>query len=443
MEIITYQDGCLNKYLKSKESSSKKVTSVVQEIIEDIKTSGDESLRDYTYKFDKILLETFKITDEERRLALKQTDDDFVNVLKKAIQNIQVFHKNQRPDAFEYKTHKNSIIGQKVTPIERAALYIPGGKAAYPSSVLMNVIPAQIAGVKEIVIVSPPNSKGAIDASVLVAADLLGIEEIYKIGGAQAIAALAYGTDTIKKVDKIVGPGNQYVTEAKRQVFGQVAIDMIAGPSEILIIADENANPKYIARDLLSQSEHDEKAIPYLVTTSNEIIDKTKEYLVKFINDSKRKEILKKSIDNNLLIVKTESLKEMIKVSNILAPEHLELLINQPMRILDDIKNAGSIFLGEYSPEPVGDYWAGPNHTLPTSQTARFSSPLGVYDFIKRSSYIQYSKEEFKENALFIEKFAEKEQLWEHANSIKERRLWVVFDWMQMKIHTIQLIKKI
>lgn len=423
METIAYQDGCLDQYLKTKDSSSKAVTKTVQEIIENIKSFGDTSLREYTQKFDNILLESFKVSEEERQRALEETDDDFIDLLKKAIQNIRIFHKKQQPDAFEYKTQKNSIIGQKVTPIERVALYIPGGKAAYPSSVLMNVIPAQIAGVKEIVLISPPNNQGLVDQGVLAAADLLGIEEIYRIGGAQAIAALAYGTDTINKVDKIVGPGNQYVTEAKRQVFGQVAIDMIAGPSEILIIADENANPKYIARDLLSQSEHDEKAIPYLVTTSNEIINQTKVYLTKYINESKRKEILKKSIDNNLLIVKTESLEEMIKVSNILAPEHLELLIDEPMDILEAIKNAGSIFLGEYSPEPVGDYWAGPNHTLPTSQTARFSSPLGVYDFVKRSSYIQYSKEDFNENARFIEKFAEKEQLWEHANSIKERRL--------------------
>jgi histidinol dehydrogenase len=423
METIAYQDGCLNQYLKIKDSSSKNDTRTVQKIIEDIKSFGDTSLKEYTQKFDNILLDSFIVSAEERQRALEETDDDFINLLKKAIQNIRLFHEKQRPDAFEYKTQKNSIIGQKVTPIERVALYIPGGKAAYPSSVLMNVIPAQIAGVEEIVLISPPNNKGLVDPGVLAAADLLGIEEIYKIGGAQAIAALAYGTDSIKKVDKIVGPGNQYVTEAKRQVFGQVAIDMIAGPSEILIIADENANPKYIARDLLSQSEHDEKAIPYLVTNSNEIINQTKEYLKKYINASKRKEILKKSIDNNLLIVKTKSLEEMIKVSNILAPEHLELLIDEPMSILDAIKNAGSIFLGEYSPEPVGDYWAGPNHTLPTSQTARFSSPLGVYDFVKRSSYIQYSKEDFNENARSIEKFAEKEQLWEHANSIKERRL--------------------
>lgn len=428
MELIKYQDGCLNQYLKTKATSNKNVTNVVQDIIDNIKVYGDESLRNYTQKFDNILLENFKVTEDDLNIALSRADEFFVDLLKKAIQNIRFFHKKQKTNAFEYTTQKNSIIGQKVTPIERVALYIPGGKAAYPSSVLMNVIPAQIAGVKEIVLVSPPNDQGLIDESVLVAADLLGIKEIYKMGGAQAIAALAYGTDTIKKVDKIVGPGNQYVTEAKRQVFGQVAIDMIAGPSEILIIADENANPKYIARDLLSQSEHDENAVPYLVTTSNDIINETKKYLSQFINESKRKEILRKSIDNNLLIIKTENLDNMIKVSNILAPEHLELLVDEPMSILNDIKNAGSIFLGEYSPEPVGDYWAGPNHTLPTNQTARFSSPLGVYDFVKRSSYIQYSKEEFKENAHFIEKFAEKEKLWEHANSIKERRLWITYD---------------
>lgn len=423
MEIIQYKDGCLDKYLRKKETSSEAVTKIVQEIIAGIKSTGDDSLRDYTQKFDNILLESFKVSSLERQNAIEAIDEDFFNVLKKAIQNIRTFHQKQKPDAFEYETKKHSIIGQKVTPIERVALYIPGGKAAYPSSVLMNAIPAQIAGVKEVALISPPNAQGLVDNGVIAAADLLGIDEIYKIGGAQAIAALAYGTNTIKKVDKIVGPGNQYVTEAKRQVFGQVAIDMIAGPSEILIIADEHSNPRYIARDLLSQSEHDEKAIPYLVTTSNKIIEQTTKYLMEYINESKRKEILKESIDNNLLIVKAKSLKEMIKISNIIAPEHLEVLVNAPLKILDDIKNAGSIFLGEYSPEPVGDYWAGPNHTLPTSQTARFSSPLGVYDFVKRSSYIQYSKADFNENAPFIEKFAEKEKLWEHANSIKERRL--------------------
>ena len=422
METIIYEDGCLSKYLNKKAASNINVTQVVQKIIDDIRTLGDAGLKDYTEKFDNVVLETFKVSAKERTLALEQTDDDFIDLLKKAIQNIRFFHEKQTPDTFEYTTQKHSIIGQKITSIERVGLYIPGGKAAYPSSVLMNVIPAQIAGVKEIVIVSPPNSQGTIDQSILAAAELLGVKEIYKIGGAQAIAAVAYGTESIQKVDKVVGPGNQYVTEAKRQVFGQVAIDMIAGPSEILIIADEKTNPRYIARDLLSQSEHDENAVPYLVTTSNEIIDQTKEYLSKFIDDSKRKKILRKSIDNNLLIVKTESLEEMVKVSNIIAPEHLELLIQEPMNMLENIKNAGSIFLGEYSPEPVGDYWAGPNHTLPTNQTARFSSPLGVYDFIKRSSYIQYSKTDFNENAQFIEKFAEKEKLWEHANSIKERR---------------------
>lgn len=423
MAIIEYKDGCLQDYLNTKESSNTNIISIVQEIIRNIRINGDESLKNYTEKFDNVNLKTFNVSKKEYDDAYKTIDNDFINILKKAIQNIRTFHEKQRVNTFEYTTIKNSIIGQKVTPIERVALYIPGGKASYPSSVLMNVIPAQIAGVKEIVLVTPPDKNGSIDSSVLVAADLLGIKEIYKIGGAQAIAALAYGTKTIKKVDKIVGPGNQYVTEAKRQVFGQVAIDMIAGPSEILVMADKNSNPKYIARDLLSQSEHDEKAIPYLVTDSDSIISDTKIYLKQFIDESKRKNILKSSIDNNLLIIKTKNLSEMITVSNIIAPEHLELLITEPMKVLDEIRNAGSIFIGEYSPEPVGDYWAGPNHTLPTSQTARFSSPLGVYDFVKRSSYIRYSKEDFKENARYIEKFAEKEKLWEHANSIKERRL--------------------
>jgi len=423
MKTIEYETGCLQKYFKAKAPSSKNVTRIVEEIISNIKTNGDKSLKNYTKKFDNVSLNTFNVSQEECTMAYKDVDKEFISILKKADQNIRRFHKKQRVNAFEYKTLKDSIIGQKVTPIERVALYIPGGKAAYPSSVLMNVIPAQIAGVKEIVLVTPPNNNKKIDSSVSVAADLLGIKEIYKIGGAQAIAALAYGTESIKKVDKIVGPGNQYVTEAKRQVFGEVAIDMIAGPSEILVLADKNANPKYIARDLLSQSEHDEKAIPYLVTDSDDIISKTKIYLKQFINESKRKTILESSIDNNLLIIKAKNLKEMIKVSNIIAPEHLELLIHEPMKVLGAIKNAGSIFIGEYSPEPVGDYWAGPNHTLPTSQTARFSSPLGVYDFVKRSSYIQYSKKDFDENAHFIETFAEKEKLWEHANSIKERRL--------------------
>jgi histidinol dehydrogenase len=285
----------------------------------------------------------------------------------------------------------------------------------------MNAIPAIIAGVQEIVLVTPPLSTGKVNPYILVAADQLGINEIYKIGGAQAIGALAYGTETIKPVDKIVGPGNQYVAEAKRQVFGICDIDMIAGPSEIAVIADEEAKANYIARDLLSQAEHDEQARCYLITTSQMIIDQTLKALKRFINTSQRKDILKQSIENNLCIFKAENIDQMIEISNFIAPEHLELLVEKPKELLDQIQNAGSIFIGEYSPEPVGDYFAGPNHTLPTNGTAKFSSPLGVYDFVKRSSYIQYSAEDFLTNAKSIVEFAELEGLYEHANSIKER----------------------
>lgn len=395
----------------------------VSNILLDIEQLGDKALSNYTKKFDNVLINNFKVKESEIISSYEKSDNKFIKILDRAIENIKFFHKKQTTNGFSYETNNKSLIGQKVTPIKRVAVYIPGGKAIYPSSVLMNVIPAQIAGVTEIVLVSPPNKNGEIDKNILLAANLLGIKEIYKIGGAQAIGALAYGTESIKKVDKIVGPGNKFVAEAKRQVFGLVSIDMIAGPSEILILADDTANAKYIARDLLSQAEHDENAIPYLVTTSKRVIKETKFYLNKFINNSKRKKILMSSIRNNLLVFKAKDLENMISISNEIAPEHLEILIKEPKSILNKITNAGSIFLGEYSPEPVGDYFAGPNHTLPTNQTAKFSSPLGVYDFIKRSSYIQYSKEDLIENSEYISYFAETEKLWEHSNSIKERIL--------------------
>lgn len=395
----------------------------VSNILLDIEQLGDKALSNYTKKFDNVLINNFKVKESEIISSYEKSDNKFIKILDRAIENIKFFHKKQTTNGFSYETNNKSLIGQKVTPIKRVAVYIPGGKAIYPSSVLMNVIPAQIAGVTEIVLVSPPNKNGEIDKNILLAANLLGIKEIYKIGGAQAIGALAYGTESIKKVDKIVGPGNKFVAEAKRQVFGLVSIDMIAGPSEILILADDTANAKYIARDLLSQAEHDENAIPYLVTTSKRVIKETKFYLNKFINNSKRKKILMSSIRNNLLVFKAKDLENMISISNEIAPEHLEILIKEPKSILNKITNAGSIFLGEYSPEPVGDYFAGPNHTLPTNQTAKFSSPLGVYDFIKRSSYIQYSKEDLIENSEYISYFAETEKLWEHSNSVKERIL--------------------
>ena len=421
MKIIDIKKEDFKKYISLENNNISIIREVVSEIIEDIKANGDEALVNYTKKFDNVDISDFKVTIKEIKDSYKDVSDEFIEILKKAIYNIEKFHKNQTVNDFQYNTKNNSVIGQITTPIERVAVYIPGGKAIYPSTVLMNVIPAKIAGVKEIVIITPPDKFGKVNSNILVAADLLNINEIYKIGGAQAVAAVAYGTETIKVVNKIVGPGNIYVAEAKRQVFGIVDIDMIAGPSEILILADEESNPKYIARDLLSQAEHDENAKPYLITNSEKTITETLKFVEKYIDESKRKEILETCVNNNLLIFKVEDIDEMFKISNYIAPEHLELLIKNPMEKLNKITNAGSIFIGEYSPEPVGDYFAGPNHTLPTSGTAKFSSPLGVYDFLKRSSYIKYSKDDFTENWKYISKFAETENLFEHANSIKER----------------------
>ena len=421
MKIIDIKKEDFKKYISLENNNISKIKKVVSEIIEDIKVNGDKALINYTKKFDNVEIRDFRVSIKEIKDSYKDVNEEFIEILKKAIYNIEKFHNNQTINDFQYNTKNNSVMGQITTPIERVAVYIPGGKAIYPSTVLMNVIPAKIAGVKEIVIITPPNKLGKINSNILVAADLLNIKEIYKIGGAQAIAAVAYGTETINSVNKIVGPGNIYVAEAKRQVFGIVDIDMIAGPSEILILADEESNPKYIARDLLSQAEHDENAKPYLITNSEKIITETIKFIEKYINESKRKEILETCINNNLLVFKVENIEEMFEISNYIAPEHLELLIKNPMEKLSKIANAGSIFIGEYSPEPVGDYFAGPNHTLPTSGTAKFSSPLGVYDFLKRSSYIKYSKEDFNENWEYISKFAETENLFEHANSIKER----------------------
>ena len=421
MKIIDVKKEDFKKYISLEDNNISEIKGVVSEVIKDIKVNGDKALINYTKKFDNVDISNFRVTINEIKDSYKDVSEEFIEILKKAIYNIEKFHKNQTVNDFQYNTKNNSVIGQITTPIERVAVYIPGGKAIYPSTVLMNVIPAKIAGVKEIVIITPPDKFGKVNSNILVAADLLNINEIYKIGGAQAVAAVAYGTETIKAVNKIVGPGNIYVAEAKRQVFGIVDIDMIAGPSEILILADEESNPKYIARDLLSQAEHDENAKPYLITNSEKIIIETLKFVEKYIDESKRKEILKICINNNLLIFKVEDVDEMFKISNYIAPEHLELLIKNPMEKLNKITNAGSIFIGEYSPEPVGDYFAGPNHTLPTSGTAKFSSPLGVYDFLKRSSYIKYSKDDFTENWKYISKFAETENLFEHANSIKER----------------------
>ncbi|MGM0380071.1 MAG: histidinol dehydrogenase [Bacillota bacterium] len=389
---------------------------IVTDILSDISKNKEKALKKYTKKFDKVDLEKIRISGSKIKEAYKSMDKNFLEIIKEAKENIEKFHKNQVFKDFEYQTVNKSTLGQITTPIKRVGFYVPGGTASYPSSVLMNVIPAIIAGVKELVLISPP----PISKEILACSYLLGIKEIYSIGGAQAIGAITFGTETIKPVDKIVGPGNKYVAEAKRQVFGQVDIDMIAGPSEILILADKDSNPKYIARDLLSQAEHDENAKCFLLTNSKKTIKDTKRYLKEFINKSKRKDIIEKAIEK-LKIYKTENIKEMIKISNSIAPEHLEILLKNPKNYLEDIKNAGSIFIGPFSPEPVGDYFAGPNHTLPTSKTAKFFSPLGVYDFVKRSSYIEYSKKDLKANGKKIIEFANREKLFAHANSIKER----------------------
>lgn len=398
---------------------NKKLFLTVNEILEKVKKEKDKALQYYTEKFDNVIMSEFKVTEEEVQAAYQEISSEFLTIIESASQNIEKFHKKQIVESYEY-TEEGILLGQKVEAIRRVGLYIPGGKASYPSSVLMNAIPAFIAGVEEIVMVSPPMNDGRLNPYVVVAADYLGIKEIYKIGGAQSIGALAYGTESIAKVDMIVGPGNQYVAEAKRQVFGVVSIDMIAGPSEIAVLADDTSNPKYIARDLLSQAEHDEEARLFLLCTSKEVIQETKKALEEFIQTIPKKEIIEKSIEN-LVCIYDPSVNVLIKEANAIAPEHLEVLFESPETYLDQIKNAGSIFLGAYTPESVGDYWAGPNHTLPTSATARFSSPLGVYDFIKRRSYIKYSKEALSKVGEDIIKFAEIEGLYSHGASVKER----------------------
>jgi len=399
---------------------SQQILNEIKPIANDIINFGDDALYKYTKKFDNVSLDNLKVTKEEIERAYSSIDSQLVNIFKQAIDNIYAFHKPQLQKDY-FLENKDFYLGQTYRAIERVGLYIPGGTAKYPSSVLMNAIPAKIAGVKEIVLVCPPNSNGEIDPNVLVAADLLNINEIYKIGGSQAIFALTYGTKSIRKVNKIVGPGNIYVSMAKKLVYGEVGIDMIAGPSEILIIADEKANPKYIAADLLSQAEHDINACCILITTSNEIIKLVKDELNKQIDKSKRKNILSVQSTSNMFCFLTNSIEESITLSNDIAPEHLELMIENPKVYLSKIQNAGSIFLGEYTPEPVGDYWAGTNHTLPTSGASKYQSPLGVYDFIKKMSYLEYSKEKLEEESSSIIEFANAETLFAHANAIKVR----------------------
>jgi histidinol dehydrogenase len=394
---------------------------VVTAIIDQVRNEGDDAIRFFTEKFDGATLSSFKVTKEELEAAYAHIDDKVLAALREAMANIRRFHERQKRQSWLATEEDGTILGQQITPLDSVGVYVPGGTAAYPSSILMNVIPAQVAEVKKIVMVSPPGKDGTLSAGVLVAANELGIEHIYKVGGAQAVAALAYGTETIPAVDKIVGPGNIYVALAKRAVFGDVAIDMIAGPSEIVVLADEGANPRYIAADLLSQAEHDALASAVLVTPSQQLAEEVAVEVEKQLELLPRKEIAKASIRDYGAIYVTRDLEEAINVVNELAPEHLEVLTNEPMQLLGKIRHAGAIFLGPYSSEPVGDYFAGPNHVLPTNGTARFSSPLNVDDFTKKSSIISYSKAALIANGEKIAALARLEGLEAHARAIEVR----------------------
>ncbi|MGH4051244.1 MAG: histidinol dehydrogenase [Clostridium sp.] len=408
---------------KRSEELQKDVSIVVDKILADVKARGDDAIIEYTQRFDSELVtdKNIIVTSEEIKDAYKIVDQDFLEAITLAKKNVLEFHEKQKRNAWMMTKEKGVILGQTVRGLESVGIYVPGGTASYPSSVIMNAIPAKVAGVENLVMVTPPLKDGSINPHILVAADIAGVDKIYKVGGAQAIAALAYGTQKISKVDKIVGPGNIYVAMAKKSVFGFVAIDMIAGPSEILIIADEFANEKFIAADLMSQAEHDVLASAMLITTSREFADKVVRELEIQIKDMSRREIIKESLNKYGVILITQDIKESIDLANKIAPEHLELMVRQPFNYLGDIKNAGSIFLGEYAPEPLGDYVAGPNHVLPTSGTAKFFSPLSVDDFIKKSSYIYYTKEALRGVEKQVIKLTEVEGLSAHGNSIKVR----------------------
>ena len=397
------------------------VADVVSEIIKTVREEGDSALFAYCEKFDKAILDSLEVPQSEIDVAFAQMDETFIKVLSEAKENITQFHSRQVRNSFIINETDGVVTGQKVIPIEKVGLYVPGGTAAYPSSVLMNAIPAKIAGTKEIVMVTPPTG-GSVNPAILAAAKIAGVDRIFKIGGAQAVAALAYGTESVPKVDKIVGPGNAYVAEAKRQVFGRVAIDMIAGPSEILVVADEKSNPKYVAADLLSQAEHDKNASAVLICTSQELAVAVQQEIEIQLSSLPREEIARASIESNGKIIVTESIADAISVANEIAPEHLELCMDNPFDYLDKIKNAGSIFMGRFCPEALGDYFAGPNHTLPTSGTARFSSPLSVDDFVKKSQYTYYTDEAFSKIADKVAYFAEKEGLSAHARSATVRK---------------------
>ena len=417
------RDRLLEDLLKRSPNSYGEFEGRVTEILADVKERRDAALFEYTKKFDgaDISTDNLVVTEEEIREAYETVDPSLAEIIRKALVNIRAYHEKQRRYSWFDSKPNGSMLGQKITPLRRVGVYVPGGKAVYPSSVLMNIVPAKVAGVEEIVMTTPPGKDGKVNPTTLVAAKEAGADVIYKVGGAQAIAALAYGTESIPKVDKIVGPGNIYVALAKKAVYGHVSIDSIAGPSEILIIADDTANPRYVAADLLSQAEHDEMASAILVTTSRRLAEKVSKEAEQFVAQLSRKEILQKSLDNYGYILIAETLDDAIDAANEIASEHLEIVTANAFEVMMKVRNAGAIFIGEYSSEPLGDYFAGPNHVLPTNGTAKFFSPLSVDDFIKKSSIIYYSKDALRPVHEDIIRFAEAEQLTAHANSIRVR----------------------
>ncbi len=427
MEIIKLDESSkqnlLADLLKRDPNNYGEYMGKVQLIVDDVKERKDEALFYYTKEFDKADLNAsnIRVTQEEIDEAMAQVDPALVEVMKKSLKNIRAFHELQKQKSWFESKPDGTLLGQKITPLESVGVYVPGGKASYPSSVLMNIIPAEVAGVERIVMVTPPGRDGKVNPVTLTAACLAGATEVYKAGGAQAIAALAFGTESIPKVNKIVGPGNIYVALAKKAVYGHVSIDSIAGPSEIMVVADETANPRYVAADLLSQAEHDELASAILVTTSMELAEKVSAEVDKFLETLSRREILEKSLGNYGRILVVDSMEEAIRTANEIAPEHLELLTQNPFEVMTKIRNAGAIFMGEYSSEPLGDYFAGPNHVLPTNGTAKFFSPLNVDDYVKKSSIIYYSREALEAVHEDIIQFAESESLTAHANSIRVR----------------------
>lgn len=413
----------LNDLLKRSPNNYGQYEAVVNAIIENVKENGDTALFEYTKQFDHYTLtaDTIQVTRAEIEEAYTLVDPAFIKVIQNAAENIRTFHLKQLRNSWFDTKEDGTILGMKITPLARAGVYVPGGKAAYPSSLLMNVIPAKVAGVKEIIATTPPNAEGKVSPGTLVAADIAGVDTIYKVGGAQAIAAMAFGTYSIPKVDKITGPGNIFVALAKKAVYGYVSIDSIAGPSEILVLADETANPQYVAADLLSQAEHDELASAILITTSKELVEQVLNWIERFTERLERRDIIQKSLDQYGYILLADDLNEAIEAVNEIASEHLEILTRNPFEVMTKIRNAGAIFLGEYSSEPLGDYYAGPNHILPTNGTAKFFSPVNVDDFLKKTSIISYSREALEKVHQEIELFAKREGLTAHANSIKVR----------------------